>query len=450
VFDTAVEAERFRLATEKVIAAERAPSIAVAEHAEHWLRDREATHRDTADARKFVTHYLERVPIGRMPIAEVTQRDIEQWARSIAREPSPATGRARSQSTISNACSRMRSLFAHAMAEGVIRSNPASGLKAPRARVEAASKLEEETLYLTREEIERVLALELRPDQRAAFVVGVFVGLRAGELAGLRWEDVRAAEGERPELVVRRSRRGATKGNRVERVPLLPPAAAALLGLRASLPKPPRPDALVFPSRHGGPYSAGYDFGWTPHDGRPGIRERAGIRAGITWHAATRHTCATHLLLGTWVPDYMPRALRIEEVSRWLRHRSIGVTQRYAHLSADALSALVSVPNSVPSEIRESANPLKSLAPPARIERATNGLGNVVSIVDATSEIVNGDRVGDRALERAAIALLEAVERRSPFVVSLAVQLATSVLEAHAATSSSSSSTPGSVLRRSK
>jgi hypothetical protein len=45
-----------------------------------------------------------------------------------------------------------------------------------------------------------------------------------------------------------------------------------------------------------------------------------------------------HLLRGTWAPEIVPRAYRLEEVSRFLRHSSIAVTERYyAHLTIDAL-----------------------------------------------------------------------------------------------------------------
>jgi|HubBroStandDraft_1064217.scaffolds.fasta_scaffold294225_2 hypothetical protein len=45
-----------------------------------------------------------------------------------------------------------------------------------------------------------------------------------------------------------------------------------------------------------------------------------------------RHTCASHLLQGTW-----RRRWRLEEVKDFLGHSSIIVTQRYAHLSDHAL-----------------------------------------------------------------------------------------------------------------
>jgi integrase len=45
-----------------------------------------------------------------------------------------------------------------------------------------------------------------------------------------------------------------------------------------------------------------------------------------------RHTCASHLVSGTW-----GRAWRLEEVRDYLGHSNISVTQRYAHMSPHAM-----------------------------------------------------------------------------------------------------------------
>lgn len=43
-----------------------------------------------------------------------------------------------------------------------------------------------------------------------------------------------------------------------------------------------------------------------------------------------RHTCASHLLRGTWVRHgWIDRALTMQEVSAWLGHASVTTTERY-------------------------------------------------------------------------------------------------------------------------
>lgn len=71
-----------------------------------------------------------------------------------------------------------------------------------------------------------------------------------------------------------------------------------------------------------------------------GLRARAGIGRPITWHEATRHTCASQLLMGVELVarGVIERPWRLEEVSRLLRHSSTAVTQRhYARFLAGAL-----------------------------------------------------------------------------------------------------------------
>lgn len=87
------------------------------------------------------------------------------------------------------------------------------------------------------------------------------------------------------------------------------------------------------------PCIRGYDAGWAdvPELGRAapyvafGWRRRAGIARDSRSHDL-RHTCASHLVMGTW-----GRVWRLDEVRDFLGHTDVAVTQRYAHLAPDAL-----------------------------------------------------------------------------------------------------------------
>lgn len=68
-----------------------------------------------------------------------------------------------------------------------------------------------------------------------------------------------------------------------------------------------------------------------------------------------------------------------------LGHSSVTVTERYAHVAGSVLEAAASETFGNPTHVppippSDSRNPLFSAAPPARIELATNGLGNRCSI----------------------------------------------------------------------
>lgn len=319
-----------------------------------WLKGRERTHRDAGgDAQRWRAYVAGR-PIAQRRLTALTSGDVTRWLQEILDEPSERTGELRSKQTVANALTTLRACLAAARRAELLTANPAEGIDLPRGTIEQETEVEEDWTYLREHEVEAVLAIPVRRSSaaielidegaRTAFVVGVYAGLRAGELAGLRWSDVRD---DRRELFVARSRRGATKAGVIGRVPLLEPALEALDRWRG-LTRPDlrtRPDALVWPAKDGGPRPRGYDWGWSDTAGstvvRLGRRRLAGITRRVTWHSATRHTCASHLLLGTWAPRLIATPLRLEEVSRWLRHSSRAVTERYVHLGADALHSLV-------------------------------------------------------------------------------------------------------------
>jgi integrase len=108
----------------------------------------------------------------------------------------------------------------------------------------------------------------------------------------------------RPEVIVRRSHKGAPKNGKVPPVPLFPKARDALARLRALATEEGDElsvDQLVFPTTNGTQRQCGNDGGWGTRkvSGRPrtGMKERAGITRRVRFHDL-RHTCASHLVIG--------------------------------------------------------------------------------------------------------------------------------------------------------
>lgn len=226
----------------------------------------------------------------------------------------------------------LRRCLSEAVEAGLLVTNPAAGMRLPRA-----ARTEDTWTYLTTAEIQGLLSCATIPEEaRIVYAVAIFTGMRQGELWGLRWPDV-ILDPQRPILRVRYSYRGPTKGNRVREVPLLPPARQALLWWQTRC----RSSALslVFPSVTGQMRCKGDDAGWTDrrhrstgeHQIHTGHRRVAGIDRRVRFHDL-RHTCASHLAMGSW-----GRAWRLEEIRDFLGHSEVGVTQRYAHLSPDHL-----------------------------------------------------------------------------------------------------------------
>lgn len=345
-YDTEDEAERMRLAIVQQLAGTAFdPQIrgrTFGAWGVSWLDDRELTHRDAAGDRQRWNAYVAGTPIAAMKIDAIRPRDVQRWVRALASRISDRTGERLDPQTVTNALTTLRAAFRSAIEQELIDENPAAGVVVPRGTIDQDVEDDEPIAFLDVAELERVFRTPITAAARAAITVGIFAGLRPSELARLEWPDVHL-RGDRPELLVRRGKNG-----RAQRVPLLPPAIRALriwrvVQLRATPRLLRRRDGRVFPSPSGGVHARGYDWGWTDSTrGLPGIRSRAGVRPEVTWYAATRHTCATHLLIGTWAPEWTPRALRLEEVSRWLRHSSTAVTERhYARFTGGGLHDLL-------------------------------------------------------------------------------------------------------------
>lgn len=237
-------------------------------------------------------------------------------------------GRTLARQTAVNAFNLLSRSLGDAADDGLIPANPAAGVRVPKKARDTDA-----WTYLDADEIFAALSNCDSAMQSAIVGVAIFTGLRAGELWGLRWCDVRL-EGNRPHLHVCKSYRGPTKGGRPRAVPLLSPAIGALRMWHREAPG--IGEALVFPAegrrrRDGrtGCHSKGYDAGWSK------LRVRARIERNVRFHDL-RHTCASHLVMGSWTPA----PWRLEDVRDVLGHKSITTTERYAHLAPDRLHGL--------------------------------------------------------------------------------------------------------------
>jgi integrase len=164
-------------------------------------------------------------------------------------------------------------------------------------------------------------AKETQPRLYALYVLGVTTGMRQSELIGLRWSDL-DMEGSR--LTVKRSvfkgKVNAPKTARSTRTVRL--TGLAVKALREHGANHRASDSWVFSTRNGTPLDCGNlhrDY-WKP------LLRRAGL-PDVTFHAATRHTCAT-LLLG--------QGVHLKLVADLLGHQSIRTTANiYSHVLPD-------------------------------------------------------------------------------------------------------------------
>lgn len=287
------------------------------------------------------------------PLRSLTRRHIHEYVSALGAEAGV------SRQTVKHVLRLVRQVVSHAHDTGLLSEDVADGLRVPKA---AHVSSETAWTWLTLAEIQAVLDAAHTTEQRALVALAVYSGLRKGEIWQLRWSWIRL-DGDSPEIDVR----GELKSETSERtVPLLPPVVAALKAwkreqrvMRAAAKKPEPLTGLVFPSASGGVRRSDDDMGWASKRWRQkapkagslakrdpdgtvllgdmrvtiGVPVRAGITRRVRFHDL-RHTCASHLVQGSWGP-----ALSLEEVRQWMGHSSIQVTQRYAHLSPKGLRA---------------------------------------------------------------------------------------------------------------
>lgn len=290
-----------------------------------------------------------------------------------------------------------------AVLRGVIASNPAAAVSLPAQRTTSRSSTDpdedEVWTFLTADEIARLDRVD--PRRREFFTLAIFTGLRLGELLALRWADVDLA---RDRVRVRRSKNGRSRT-----VPLLGPARAALESLWALRTSAQQASPLVICRTDGDAYAEGYTGRWS-ETWRRYLTDRP-----VRFHDL-RHTCASHLVLGTW-----GRALRLDEAKAWLGHASITVTQRYAHLGEghlDELARSMSAPVTLLQRAPKAFTDLS--APPGGFEPPTVGLEGRVASEQFRALSADLERLRSKAREylasvgqpherHAAITLAEAV-----------------------------------------
>lgn len=215
----------------------------------------------------------------------------------------------------------LKALYADALDDGLVRTNPAVGVRVARGVAEDSDA--EHVRALSEEELRRLIG-EVPDEWRLLVELLAQTGLRISEALGLQWRHVDF--GRRRLLVRRRCREGryAPPKSRYGRrdVPLADGLLRRLWEARkAALDA--SDDGLVFVSRVGGPVDV--------HNAYRRWFKPACRRAGVDWVGfhALRHTCATLLFR---------HGMNAKQVQVWLGHHSPAFTlATYVHLVSDDL-----------------------------------------------------------------------------------------------------------------
>lgn len=346
---TRAEAERFaRAATREATECFADPNaLTLAAWGDTWLARREMDGvAGIRQERSSWSRHVASSALALLPLDSIAAPHVVDWLDEVRRARKLRTVRRKtgvelvetnepiSKQTAQHALRLLSGALDDAVLRGIIPANPAAPVSLPRQRVTSttgrAHDPDEDDGPWTFLDAAEIAGLDTFPPRRRAFfVTAVYTGLRLGELLSLRWGDVDLA---RERLRVRRSKNGKPRT-----VPLLAPARAALELAWSIRTARQRDSALVFCREDGRAYADGYDARWAD-------TWRAKVTTRDVRFHDLRHTCASHLVLGTW-----GRCLRLDEVKAWLGHSSITVTQRYAHLGEGHLDELARTMRSAPT-----------------------------------------------------------------------------------------------------
>jgi integrase len=250
---------------------------------------------------------------GRMRLAEVEPRDIKAYVTELSR-------RGFAPNTVRLALAPVRAMFATAVEEGLIRSNPASGIRLPSRPLTGDEDDEDRVKALSEEELARVIEA-VRPEWRLFVTFVAHTGMRISEAIAVRWSDVDLEAGR---VHVRRRWFAGTYAPPKSRfgkrqIPLSPDLAEALARRRDAFR--PAADELVWPNRSGNPLD--------PPNILSRVLKPAGQAAGVPWIGwhTLRHTCGSILFR---------HGANAKQVQHWLGHHSPAFTLSvYVHAMRD-------------------------------------------------------------------------------------------------------------------
>ena len=131
--------------------------------------------------------------LGDIQLNKLTQNDLQQFyirtKQSGRKKHVQAYGEGLSNRTVRGCHSLCRAALEKAVADGLIRTNPAIGCKLP-------PKKTREMQVLTRDEMQRFLIQAQEEGYYELFLLDLATGMRRGELLALQWDDLNFETGE--------------------------------------------------------------------------------------------------------------------------------------------------------------------------------------------------------------------------------------------------------------
>jgi integrase len=314
-------AEQARLKAEAAAirsgATERPPDPhSFGELCDYWLVNRAARKRSEKDDRSIIEAHL-RPCFGGVQLTRLDVRAVDSYCRGR---------RHLSEKTVHNHLTLLISMLNLAVDLHWLASTP---------RIKKPKLVEGDYQWIRGHEQIRAfldVASEEPPGVFELYATAVYTGMRAGELLGLRWDDIDLADDTRL-ITVKRSYDKPTKTGAIRHVPVLDPLLPVLRAWRLR-----NPNVLVFPGRTGNLQAPAARV---LQETFQRVLAASGIGGDerLTFHDL-RHTFASH-----WVM----RGGDLYQLQKVLGHKSVQMTQRYAHLAPEAFRESWSLlPDAIP------------------------------------------------------------------------------------------------------
>ncbi len=277
-----------------------------------WLERRKLTHKAAAEDEYRWKKHLAPWFGARRP-AEVDVARIRVFVEAKLQEGLES-------GTVRVLVSILSSLYADLIERELAGANPARGLPRSLARLLRPSHDPRTTPFVEKLADVRRLFLALEEPLSIAFALGAFAGLRPGEAFALKWPQV-DLEGRR--IHVLESVTGDLKDKDSRMVPILD----ALLPVLKAWKLKSGGEGLVCPPLRcdGEKVDKGTRIA-ALHAAAKACGLPAILEWEKAWYQATRHTFASHWVMG---------GRSIEELKEILGHYSVVMTERYAHLRPD-------------------------------------------------------------------------------------------------------------------
>jgi integrase len=322
VFDTYKEAElasaRVQLEVDETRRGLRPPAdtqnVTFDELGDRWMEFRAAHKRSSRSDRSILDRHL-RPTFGKKKLPEVTVAEIDAFKSKLLRKVKPKT--------VHNILTLLVAMLNYAVDLGWL-------AKPPRVRKPKIVLNPHEFRYLrTENEIRRFLraARQEGEDVFVLYATAIYTGMRAGELAGLKWSCVSF---ERRLITVQASYDGPTKAGDVRYVPLLDPLLPVLREWRLKVQ-----GDLVFPNEAGNMHSSSARaFQEVLHR----VLDRAGFPDVLSMSGESQRYITFHGLRHTFASQWMMSGGDIFKLQRIGGWKSFEMVQRYAHLAPHAFA----------------------------------------------------------------------------------------------------------------